>query len=62
MCAEKNNFKVEFSIKDLNKPIGVAKYKLTKQLPDKYKGKLPSANEIRKQIKRKYGVNFDNKI
>ncbi len=61
LCAEKDNFEVEFSLKDLNKPIGVAEYQLTRKLPDKFKGKLPSAIEIKKQIKEKYGFDFNNK-
>ncbi len=60
LCAEKDNFEVEFSLKDFNKPIGVAEYQLTRQLPDKFKGKLPSAIEIKKQIKEKYGFDFNN--
>jgi predicted nuclease of restriction endonuclease-like (RecB) superfamily len=60
LCAEKDNFEVEFSLKDFNKPIGVAEYHLTKQLPDKFKGQLPSAQEIKEQIKQKYGFDFEN--
>jgi len=58
LCAEKDSFEVEFSLKDLNKPIGVAEYQLTKELPDKLKGKLPSAFELKQFLKEKYG--FDN--
>jgi len=60
LCAEKDNFEVEFSLKGFNKPIGVAEYQLTRKLPDKFKGKLPSAIEIKKQIKEKYGFDFSN--
>ena len=61
LCAEKDNFEVEFSLKDFNKPIGVAEYQLTRELPDKFKGKLPSAIEIKEKIKEKYGFDFNTK-
>jgi predicted nuclease of restriction endonuclease-like (RecB) superfamily len=55
LCAEKDSFEVEFSLKDFQKPIGVAEYHLTKELPDKLKGKLPSAIELKDHLKDKYG-------
>lgn len=58
LCAEKDSFEVEFSLKGFQKPIGVAEYQLTKELPDKLKGKLPSAIELKKHLKDRYG--FDN--
>lgn len=58
LCAEKDNFEVEFSLKNFQKPIGVAEYQLTKVLPDKLKGKLPSAIELKEHLKDKYG--FEN--
>ncbi len=57
LCAEKDNFEVEFSLKNFNKPIGVAEYHLTKELPNKLKGKLPSAIELKQLLKDKYGFN-----
>ena len=60
LCAEKDNFEVEFSLKDFNKPIGVAEYQLTKELPDKLKGKLPSEIELKQYLKDKYGFENDN--
>ncbi len=58
LCAEKDSFEVEFSLKGFQKPIGVAEYQLTKELPDKLKGKLPSASELKEHLRDKYG--FDN--
>ena len=59
LCAEKDNFEVEFSLKNFNKPIGVAEYQLTKELPNKLKGKLPSAIELKQYLKDKYGFEND---
>lgn len=50
LCPEKNNFDVEFILRSYNKPIGVAEYLLTKELPDEIKGKFPSVNEIRQKF------------
>jgi len=46
LCAEKNSLTVEYALRTSNRPIGVAEYKLTKEL----KNKLPSPDEIKKQL------------
>ena len=61
LCAEKDSFEVEFSLKDFKKPIGVAEYQLTKELPDKLRGKLPSAIELKKHLKNRYGFGNEEK-
>ena len=48
LCKEKNNKTVEFSFKDMSKPMGVATYKTTKQLPKQYKNILPSETTLKK--------------
>ncbi len=50
LCPEKDNFEVEFILKSYQKPIGVAEYRLTKELPDNLKGKLPTANELKTKL------------
>ncbi len=50
LCPEKDNFEVEFALKSYNKPIGVAEYGLTKELPEDLKGKFPSVAEIREKF------------
>ena len=63
LCAEKDDFEVEYSIGSFDKPIGVAEYRLTKELPDNYKGKLPSPDELRNEIKKRldiYNSDIDN--
>ena len=52
LCAEKDNIEVEYALRTSNKPIGVAKYELTKELPKELKGKLPEIKEIKKRIKK----------
>jgi predicted nuclease of restriction endonuclease-like (RecB) superfamily len=51
LCAEQNNLEVEFSLMSKNNPIGVAEYQLFKTLPEEFKGKLPSIEEIAKMTR-----------
>ncbi len=46
----KDRLEVEYALRTVNKPIGVAKYTLSKQLPDEYKGKLPSSEDFHKML------------
>jgi predicted nuclease of restriction endonuclease-like (RecB) superfamily len=42
LCAEKDRLEVEFSLKSKANPIGVATYQLYPQVPEEYKGMLPT--------------------
>jgi len=48
LCKTKDNLTAEFSLRDINKPIGVASYQtqLLKKLPKELKSKLPTIEEI----------------
>jgi predicted nuclease of restriction endonuclease-like (RecB) superfamily len=46
ICKSKKNTIVEYSLKDINKPIGVSEYCLTSKLPDELKSSLPSIEDI----------------
>lgn len=48
LCKEKVNKIVEFSFRDLNKPMGVATYKTASELPAEYKNILPDAESFKK--------------
>jgi len=50
LCAEKENFEVEYAIRGFSKPMGVAEYKLTKELPSEFKGTLPTPQELKKEL------------
>lgn len=50
LCAAKDNIVVEYALRSINKPIGVAEYYLTKKLPKYLAGKLPDANALRLPI------------
>ena len=50
LCREKNRTIVEYALKESNKPIGVASYRMVKKLPKKLKGKLPEPKQIVKLL------------
>lgn len=56
LCPSKNQIVAEFSLRDVNKPIGISEYKLTDRLPQKLKKDLPIEQlkqELEKQLKKK---------
>ena len=46
LCKEKNRTVVEYALHDARKPIGVATYHVSRQLPKELEGQLPSPQEI----------------
>ncbi len=50
LCKEKNNKTVEYSFRDLSKPMGVAVFKTTDKLPEKYKNALPKPDDLKKLL------------
>ncbi|OQX20537.1 MAG: hypothetical protein BWK75_04760, partial [Candidatus Altiarchaeales archaeon A3] len=41
LCKEKDNIVVEYALRTIKKPVGVAEYYLTRELPDKLLKELP---------------------
>lgn len=56
LCRDKNRFSVEYALKDINKPIGVSSYQLTKDLPSNIFKELPTEEDLNLHI------NIDNII
>ena len=48
LCKDKSTKTVEFAFRDINKPMGVATYKTSTELPREYRGILPDPDELRK--------------
>lgn len=46
LCRSKNRVAVEYSLRDMRRPIGVASYELTEKLPSGLRGELPDSREI----------------
>ena len=51
LCQGKDKLFAEYSLKDINKPIGISEYELTRALPDDFKGSLPSIEELENELK-----------
>ena len=50
LCKEKNRVIVEYALKNINKPMGVADYQLSSALPENLKGSLPSIEELEAEL------------
>lgn len=48
LCKEKSDKMVEYAFRDMSKPMGVATYKLTTELPKQYSKALPNPEDLRK--------------
>jgi len=59
LCKEKNNIIAEYSLQEINRPIGVSEYKLVEKLPSEFENALPSVEDIEKRIKAKYEIEGD---
>ena len=50
LCKTANKDYVEFVIKDYNKPMGVATYRTTRELPENLRNALPIMDELRRLL------------
>ena len=50
LCTNRNRLEVEYSLKGIDKPVGVAEYKLTNELPNEFAGKIPKPEDLEKEI------------
>ena len=52
-----SNFDVEYALRGIDKPMGIAGYQLTKDIPEKLKSALPDATQLEEKIKIELGIN-----
>ncbi|ESL02142.1 hypothetical protein GCWU000282_02276 [Catonella morbi ATCC 51271] len=57
ICKSKDKTYVEYALKNISAPIGVATYQLRNTLPEEMKAMLPEPEEIVKKLRL-----FDNKL
>jgi len=50
LCKSRSKIVAEYALKGIEKPIGVSEYQLTKAIPEKLKGVLPSIEEIESEM------------
>jgi predicted nuclease of restriction endonuclease-like (RecB) superfamily len=51
LCKSKNKTIVEYALRESNKPIGVAQYRIVRTLPDQMKGMLPTPEQIEETLR-----------
>jgi len=54
LCKTKDGLVAEYALRDSNKPIGIAEYKINENLPDNIKGELPTIEELEAEIEKGY--------
>ncbi|MEW5759003.1 MAG: PDDEXK nuclease domain-containing protein [Candidatus Omnitrophota bacterium] len=50
LCADKDDIVVEYALRSVKKPVGIAEYYLTKKLPKYLSGKIPDASALKLPI------------
>ena len=46
LCRHKNNVTAEYTLRDMNKPMGVSEYRIKDYLPENLQKELPSIEEL----------------
>ena len=52
ICKNKNSIIAEYALKNINQPIGVSEYQLTKLFPEEFRSSLPTIEEIEEELKK----------
>lgn len=60
LCGDRDRFEVEYALRGVDKPIGVAEYTLTHKLPKELVNKLPDPKMLEAEIKRELLVDEIN--
>jgi hypothetical protein len=55
LCKERNRVVVEYALRGMSQPIGVAEYRVTDELPHRLRGSLPTVEELEKELSRAEG-------
>lgn len=50
LCKDKKKITVEYALRDISKPIGIAEYRLTEAIPQNLKSNLPSIEELEQEL------------
>ena len=52
LCKTKDKIEAEYSLRDINKPMGISEYRLTEAIPENLKYKLPSIEELENELEK----------
>jgi hypothetical protein len=61
LCQDKNQIEAEYTLRGVDRPIGVSEYELTRSLPKELKSSLPSVEEIESELKSSITVEVKTK-
>lgn len=61
LCSERDRFEVEYALRGIDKPVGVADYVLTQELPEPLRGKLPDAKTLQAELTAQLKLNLPPK-
>lgn len=50
LCKKKDKIEAEYSLRDINKPLGISEYRLTEAIPDNLKSQLPSIKDLENKL------------
>ena len=50
LCKSKDKIEVEYALRDINKPMGISEYRLTDAIPEDFKAKLPTIEELESEL------------
>ncbi len=53
LCQEKNRVVAEYALREINKPIGISQYELTRALPEDLQSSLPTIEDIEAELEKK---------
>lgn len=56
LCGEHSKFDVEYALRGIDKPVGIAGYQLTRDVPEKLRNSLPDASQLEEKIMFELGV------
>jgi predicted nuclease of restriction endonuclease-like (RecB) superfamily len=52
LCKSKNKIVAEYTLRDLGKPVGIAEYRITSQLPRRFQNQLPTIEELELELEK----------
>jgi YhcG PDDEXK nuclease domain len=50
LCTSKDSITAEYTLRSVHKPVGVATYETTSELPEPFKDQLPTVKELEEQL------------
>lgn len=62
LCSERDRFEVEYALRRVNSPVGVAEFRLAKTLPKELLDKLPNPKELEVELRRGLDAEDINEI